>query len=226
MAMIIPDRADVDPIHVAVIAWSEQWQQHNPRFRQLFRVPLAAIRDNIQDSDYDDLVAACLAAGRFATAGVVALATGHGDDGDTGSDAWCNLVPESRVPGTNPDKFVFKLDIDEPVLDNGLGIEPQGSIKTKLNGVDRMGTEMQPRVRRFLLHTCSAGGNASFTQKLADRLQVPVFGHTRGVAFSSPPGAPVSYGYDPPTNPQSEVNWPIHRLGPLARPGRAPARHG
>ena len=230
MAMIIPAEAGVDSTLGVVIAWAEQWERHNPRYRRLFRVPLAAVRDTIQDSDYDALVNACLEAGRFATAGVVALATGHGDEGDlAGGDniAWCNLVPENRRPPTDDRDSTYKLDIDEAVLGDGEGPVVTGtSRKAKLRGVDRMGIEMSSRVRRFLLHTCSAGGSALFIQRLANRLQVPVYGHTETLEFSSPPGAPVLCGYVDPTNPQSEVNWPIHRLGPLARPGPTPNRHG
>lgn len=229
MAMVIPaSRASLDSTLGTVIDWAVQWKAHKPAFRETFAVPLGNPGADLARADYDPLIKALSDAAAFATAGVVALAVGHGDDGQGKNIAWCNLVPENKRVPVEEVPFTYRLDIDEAVLGDGAdGAFPgDNTRKVKLDAIDRMGDVLVGRARRLILHTCKAGANALFMQRLADRLRIPVFAHTEEIEYTVAQPVLAAYAGETPRQPRAERQWPIRRLGPLARPGKPQKRHG
>lgn len=214
-----------------VRSWAEQWRRHKHTFRTTHAVPIVRLSRAIRPSDYDPLIQAVRAAATAAKAGVVALAVGHGDDGDSRSVAWSNLVPEDFDPQDPGQIANYRLDIDDQTLVFGStpGSVPGQSEKVKLDALDRLADALAGTpIRRLLLHTCRAGGNAQFMQMLADRLRVPVMAHRESIAYQGFLGQAIDAFYDPdtPRRPDSLHFWPIRRVGNVARPGPAPRRFG
>jgi hypothetical protein len=230
LAMVIPQGgAQSDASLNFVRAWAEQWRGHKPSFRTTHGVPLVRLTRAIRPSDYDPFIQAVTAAATASKSGVVALAVGHGDDGDTRSVAWCNLVPEDFSPETEIANY--RLDIDDQTLVFGKtpGSIPGASERVKLDALDRLGDALSGTpIRRLLLHTCNAGSNADFMQMLADRVRVPVMAHTEFIAYQGFIGQSIDAFYEPdtPRRPDSLHFWPIRRVGQLARPGAPPRRLG
>ncbi len=226
LAMVIPaTNAARDPTLAVVRTWAAQWVAHKPQFRQTRTVAIGNPGTTLNPSDYDPLITALSDAATFAKTGVVALATGHGDDGDTNTIAWANLVPENQAPPENGAPFLYRLDIDEAVLGDGVGgTFPTGrNRKVKLDAIDRIGDALvAANARRLLLHTCRAGGSAIFMQRLADRLRVPVFAHRRQIEYTVAAPVLAAYAGETPRAPKAERQWPVARLGPLARPTDPP----
>lgn len=230
MAMVIPQTgAALDGSLDVVRRWAAQWSAHKPQFRKAFPVPIGTPGAAITPADYDPLISALSSAATFAKAGVVALAVGHGDPGDPDGTtvAWCNLVPENQRVPVDGVPFRYRLDIDESVLGDGLGAFPGGATQVKLDAIDRIGDALVAgNTRRLLLHTCKAGASALFMQRLADRLRVAVFAHTAEIEYTIATPVLAAYAKETPVRPAAEVQWPVSKLGPLARPGNAPKRHG
>jgi hypothetical protein len=65
---------------------------------------------------------------REAKAGVVALATGRGDPGGGDKQPWFNLVPENERAPQPSKEFLYKLDIDDDVLRDGV-LERRGNVQ-------------------------------------------------------------------------------------------------
>lgn len=227
MAMIIPaSGASKDPSLATVRRWAAQWQHHKRQFRSTVSVPIASPRDVLRPADYTPLVTAFKAAAEFSSSGVIALAVGHGDAGDTRSIPWCNLVPENISPENAND---YRLDINDVQLLDGAtpGTVPGSATRVKLDALDRISDVLTAGgARRVLLHTCRAGANSRFMQLLADRLRVPVFSHVRQIEYTLSVPVQASYAGDTPVLPTAERDWPIKHLGRLARPGAVPRRFG
>lgn len=230
LAMVIPrGTARNDPPLNLVRAWAEQWRQHKPSFRTTHGIPIVRLTRAITPADYDPFIVAVTAAANAATAGVVALAVGHGDDGDSRNVAWCNLVPEDFNVETEINEY--KLDIDDQTLVFGKtpGNIPSAAERVKLDALDRLSDALgDTPIRRLILHTCNAGSNAEFMQMIADRLQVPVMAHQEFIAYQGFVGQAIDAFYDPDTPRRNDSLhfWPVSRLGKLARPGARPRRLG
>lgn len=237
LAMVIPGgHATLDPRLNVVASWcQDQWEKHKPDYRKTFPVPIQRVTGQIQKSHYDALIKAFADAAKYATSGVVALAVGHGDAGITTGIPWCNITPEDE-PVVEEQPVTFRLDIDLNVLNFGAQGPPNApgtSDRVKLNALDRMAdAAANTPIRRVLLHTCSAGASQDFIQRMADRLRVPVFAHTKGIEYiGQPKSGTITAAYDStaqfpkkPVIPKAYRQWPIRYLGPLARPGPAPPR--
>lgn len=247
LAMVVPaPRAgERDPAFARIRCWADQWKRRNPNFRT---VHFATIMDRPTDrgprqSDYTDLVQKLTDAARAAKAGVVALATGHGDPGEAGKTIpWFNLVPENEPPRP----FRYKLDIDDLVLRQGIRerlgnvqLDPGTVSCVKLQALDSLGVQLpNTPLRRLLLHTCKLGRNIDFLRLLASRIRVPVLSQTKTIAYTketiragSGESTTCIAGYDlDPENEQAPLKdeqideWPVSRLGPVVTPGRAPLR--
>jgi hypothetical protein len=231
LAIVVPGgTAVLDNSLNFVSAWCRQWQKHNSTHRSLFPAPIKRVTPPIQTSHYDTLITAFESAAKAATSGVVVLAVGHGDAGDTHADPWCNITPEDEVvivgQGIN---FSLFIDLNELTFGaQGPPNVPGARDKVKLNALDRMSDVATSNgVRRILIHTCRAGASATFMQLMADRLRVPVFAQTEQVQFTGVPGSgkmTSEYAGQTPTLPEAQRQLPVSRLGPLARPGSAPRR--
>ena len=232
VAMVVPQRgAWTDPSLAMVEGWSRQWRAHRPNRRQVQHALVNRRSGRIAHAEYDDWIAKMTAAANFATAGVVAMALGHGDDGaDPGTVAWCNLVPENRRP---PLPFTYRLDIDDTVLVDGLStIHPTGASRVKLHALDRLADALASTpIRRLLLHTCRVGASNGhvFLQHFADRVRVPVMAHRDFIDYEGFVGSGTMvahYASNNPVEPRDRHEWPIQRVSRVFHPGAAPPRHG
>jgi hypothetical protein len=238
MAMIVTaSSASQDGSLAVVESWAQQWKAHKNLHRHIEKTTLTRVADgaSIKPSDYDDLVRAFTVCASKATAGVIALATGHGDGGDTQSIAWCNLAPENFKPPTQlPDgsfsPFLYRLDIDQNVLAFALvsSSTPKESEKVKLNALDRIADVLAgTSVRRILLHTCRAGANDDFMQMFADRVRVPLLAHTEQITYTGAVNSNqilASYEGLSAVSPRDLRHWPLRRLSKLFRPSATPPK--
>lgn len=237
MAMIVGKPPGTQDPSIAVVeSWANQWKAFKPLFRHVERTTVSRIQNrNIKPDDYDDLVRAFKVCASKATAGVIALATGHGDGGDTQAIAWCNLVPENFKPPEataaepNP-PFLYRLDIDENALGDGAnpGSIPGGQNVVKLNALDRIADALADSpVRRILLHTCRAGTSEIFMQRMADRLRVPVVAHRAKIEYTGAANSNqilASYEGLTPVSPRDLRHWPVSRLSKVFRPFATPPK--
>lgn len=238
MAMIVSvPPASQDPSIAVVESWARQWKAFKPQFRHVEKTKLTRVADkqDIKATDYDDLVRAFKVCAAKATAGVIALATGHGDGGGGKNIAWCNLPPENFKPPEstaaipNP-PFLYRLDMDESVLGDGSnpGSFPVGQNVVKLNALDRIADALADSpVRRVLLHTCRAGASAIFMQRMADRMRVPLLAHTAKIEYTGAAGSNqilASYEGLTPVNPRDLRHWPVSRLSNIFRPSATPPK--
>lgn len=223
LAMIIPDGKTTADFGLRVVAsWCEQWRKHKPDYRKTFKVPVSRGTGPIKPREYDALIQAFADAAAYATSGVVALATGHGDADGT---AWCALSPEGKP------RRRLRINFNE--LKDGVGIlrSPGTNTKVKLNALDRMAdAAANTPIRRFLIHTCRVGANKDFIQMMADRLRVPVFGHIERIEYVGFPGSgTITAAYagkfpKKPVIPRAYRQWPIRKLGTLMRPTSPPPK--
>lgn len=237
MAMIVGlPPAPNDPSVAVVESWSKQWLAHKPAFRRVVRIKTQRLNRSAQSGDYTELIAAFVTCARFATSGVVALAVGHGDGGETnsGSIAWCMLAPEDFPPpeGDPLPPFPYKLDIDENDLSDGStkGSFPTGTTQTKLHMLDQLAEALADTgIRRILLHTCKAGKSVRFMQMFADRLRVPLLAHIESVEYTGVAGSGkilANYAGRPTVDPRDLRHWPVYRTAGPFMPGPAPRKFG
>ena len=237
MAMVVPVGGALhDPALNFIRSWAGQWKTHKSIYRQFFLVPLNRRTGPIAHSEYDAWITAMTAAAQFARAGVVAMATGHGDDGDGGvsSIAWCNSVPEDSPPPLGIIPSTYRLTFNDVVMTFGRStVAPTGDYRIKLHALDRLADALaDTQIRRILLHTCRAGASKGrpFVQMLADRIRVPVMGHTETIEYDGAPGSgTIAAHYEdvPIVRPRDEHEWPIHHvMDPICYPGTPPTRHG
>ncbi len=236
MSMIIgtvPPQAH-DPSFAVVGSWArQQWQAHKPKFRFIQQVTPLRLNRAIKDSDYNELITAFVAAAQKSTSGVVALAVGHGDGGQSQPNGvpWCNLAPEDFAPPIAPVPFRYSLDIDDTVLGDGankLSFPTAPDTLVKLRMMDRLGDALAPTgIRRILLHTCKAGGNQRFMQLFADRVRVPLLAHTVAVeytGFANSGNITAHYEHDSPQTPRDLRHWPVSKVAGPFFPGPPPKR--
>jgi hypothetical protein len=237
LAMVVPNGpGNQDPSLGVVAAWARQWKRFKPAFRHVEPLAVTRLTRNIVPADYDPLIAALVNAARAAKSGVVALAVGHGDDGEGKNVAWFNSIPENFPPPEGDIPFQYRLDIDDLALADGdstggvAQVTPFGANRIKLDALDRIADALKDTgIRRLLLHTCKAGGNAQFMQRLADRMQVPVMAHRETITYTGAATASdIKAHYDPdaPVSPRDERFWPVRRLSGVFRPKKQPKRFG
>jgi hypothetical protein len=237
LAMIVPTRgARNDPSLDTVNGWSKQWLAHDKDVRKRVETSFLRLTSAPADKDYNDIVAAFGAAAEHADeraggAGVIALATGHGDNGGGRLQPWFNLAPEDWAPpvGNTPNRY--QMDIDDYVLTDGLAEPPRGPTdteKVKLRALDRIAAVLKPHhIRRIILHTCHVGLNTDFVQMVADRLQVPVRAQREEIVytgFSTAKDIAAHYGGENIVRPRDETQWPVRKLASPVYPGKEPKR--
>ena len=229
-----------DPSAAVVESWAvKQWLAHKPAFRHVERISTTRFSRAPKFSDYAEMIAAFKVCAKFATSGVVALAVGHGDGGETNSNsiAWCMITPEDfkpneAVPGQPLAPFPYHLDIDESDLSDGAtkGSFPVGTTQLKLDVLDKLAEALEGSgIRRILLHTCKAGKSVRFMQMFADRIRVPLLAHIESIEYTGVAGSGnilAGYAGTATISPRDLRHWPVYKMAGPFMPGPAPKKFG
>jgi hypothetical protein len=203
--MIIPDSDDnFDTEHHAlrvIRTWARQWKAFAPATRGIvgMKVDTSARSKPVIPADYQDFHKAFEKAARMSHGGIIALAVGHGS-GDT---SHASLVPEDRL---NNDLW-GRLFINKSILIDGLEPaegQPRHIIQdpeeiVKLNALSRLGeilNGIEPRVSELRFQTCRTGADTMFLGMIADRVRVPVSGHTDFLDYDGVNPTYCHYGED------------------------------
>lgn len=230
--MIVPSGAAKDPALTVIPKWAAQWRDKQKEVRSI--VTIATIQPALHalsPKDYNPLIAAITAAAKAAPHGIVALCVGHGDGGGGGNSAWCDLAAEDgKISET---EYSRGLDIDEvemlegdpPPPENGVKVTPGDRTKVKLNALDRMADVFaKTPIRTLLLHTCSAGANAAFIQRIANRTRVFVRAHTQQIEYTGNVKGSIQASYVGVTpGPSAKDEWPIASVTSEFVPSATPA---
>lgn len=227
--MIIPCENDIyDTEHHAlrlIRTWARQWRAYAPATRSIveMNVDKFPIDRTVVDADYRDFLKAFETAARKSRGGIIALAIGHGSGlQDSG---WINLVPEDRPNNT----YKGRLFIDETILKFGLTAAPGEIVRNpsdedqvKLNALSHLGEildSIYPKVSELRLQTCRTGANRLFRGMLADRVLVPVSGHTDYIEYNPDPVychySEDDSGYETDENLHE---WLVKKLASLVQP--------
>jgi hypothetical protein len=238
LVMIAPTQtAKSDPALNSLAAWSQQWVKAAAQARTVVTITPIVPPKAVKSTDYDQLVQAFASAVSAAPGGIIALTTGHGDggQGSPNSVAWCSLVSEDKAPTVLPDGGeVFRdhiLFIDQAMLQDAVPPAfPGGSTLIRLNALDRIAAALKGAkipIRKILLHTCNVGRNALFTGLLADRLRVPIQGHTDFMVYVGDPTKKAAilahYQTRSPAADAATV-WPTSLVSTESIPGATPAK--
>jgi hypothetical protein len=248
----LPPNPVRDPSLIVVPSWAaDQWQKKNPPLRTVVTV-LANGRlpgpPPLASNEYDPLVAAFGSAVSAAPGGIIALATGHGDGGQSptgtpsqGGTPWCNLRPENIAKIVEPDgseRFPHRLLLFVTELNDGIGLRgsdgivhtPGANTIVKLQALDRIADVLKTArlpIRKVLLHTCNVGNSQNFTQLLSDRLQSPVQAHLDFIDYTGAAGSGnilAHYDSDKPQSPRDLTEWPLSKASTESIPGKPPRR--
>lgn len=228
-----------DPSLPLIARWARQWERHAPDFRKRFPLTTVTIPARpLTNADYAPLLQVVEDAAKFAEHGIVALAVGHGDMGETSGEAnpWCDLAAEDGVKldaDGQIEEVFHALLVNRPQLEEMPGVQvgaarrlPTGDTVIKRNALDKMRAIFaQHNIRVLLLHTCTAGAAEDFTRLLSDRLQVYLRAHKLHIAYEGhSSGGPVGAAYeDEPVTPAGHHEWPIEHLATEVEPEAVPA---
>jgi len=243
------------PLNI-ISSWSRHWQRHDPDFRIRLEVPTVQTRRPIRASHYQGLLSKIQEAVSRAPGGIIALAVGHSDGGEGGTDAWSSLVPEDVAEVFEADDSASFPDaalyIHQTNLGQGAttGTTPSSDEMVRLDCLDRMAdifTKVNPPIRKLILHSCKAGKNHAFMRLMADRIKVPVQAHLETLIYQGRANnGPIHSYYHSKYRPDDEHvlveseehEWPTSQLGELFVPnvdlmgthtdanGHFPRRHG
>lgn len=243
------------PLNI-ISAWSRHWQLHDPDYRIRLEVPTIQTRRPIRTNHYQGLLSKIQEAVDRAPGGIIALAIGHSDGGDGGTDAWSSLVPEDVVEMIDADGSASFPDAALYIHQAGLtqgyasGSTPGSDDKVRLDCLDRMAdifTKANPPIRKLILHSCKAGMNRTFMRMMADRIKVPVQAHLETLIYQGRANrGPIHSFYHNRHRPDDEHvvseseehEWPTSQLGDVFVPnvdltgahtdanGHFPRRHG
>ncbi len=244
-AMIVPTGnaptvaiGERDPSLPLLNKWATQWEKHLPDLRKKVVLRTVSFPPRaLTDQDYAPLVKAFQEAADFAKHGVIALAVGHGDQGNTNpaspGDPWLDISAEDgveldaerQISGIFHQLFVDELELKEMREPTIKGIKHTAGANTviKRNALNAIRAILTKReVRLLLLHTCTLGANPAFVQLLSDRLQVRIRAHKAHVTYIGSTPIAASYEDDPPL-PQGDHEWPMSQLAFEVAPGEVPS---
>jgi hypothetical protein len=243
--LVIPAaNGTADETFAFIRTFARQWKAHAPATREIVELaadpkPLAA---PLAASDYDAFHAALERAARLAHGGAVILSVGHGDDGSRNDDgtinavAWTNLCPEDRAHDAQG-FFHYRTEINEADMQDGLPPPPPLKSRSprnpiKLNALSILGDKLNaiaPKLEELRFHTCNVGGNTTFCQLLADRIQVPVRAQKDFIVYEGHPGQPgmrtFYEGDKGAVRGEAETHeLPMSKLTGFFQPGSPPPR--
>ncbi|MDB5105359.1 MAG: hypothetical protein JWP91_3048 [Fibrobacteres bacterium] len=234
----------VDKAFAFIRTFMPQWRALAPATRVIVEMAIdpKSLDLPLVKSDYDEFLRAISEAARLAHGGAVILCVGHGDDGTRAADgtlntvAWTNLVPEDRKEDAEG-RFFYRMNITEVDMTDGLPPAPPLKSRTprnpiKLNALSELGDKLNaivPKIEELRFHTCNVGGNATFCQLLADRIQIPVRSQKDFIKYEGFPGRPGMFcfydGDDAKPRQESEkTELPMSKLTAFFRPGTPPPR--